>query len=765
MTNPNKRFGSLLNDGITSIVHKQPNKTKKAEIEQRIGEEIGYAPTSVQRWQRGYVPPQIEVTTFLVRYCVTHGRMDRFWAASILAQAQYPNSELLLAELFPKHLEHEVMTRPCHNLPPRYGDFLGRQADQKRVLEGLASRWPLISIEGLGGVGKTTLAIETANCCLPGTTTALDLPFTHVVWVSAKDKPEQKQWLNDVLDTVAQVLDHPYIAQLAQEYKADKVDILLRTPTRRVLLIIDNFETIEDHDLVQWLQKVPEPNKVLITSRHAQLRTVWPVHLSGLDEEDALILIRNHIARLGLEALRSASTDTIRPLARVTEGNPKAIEMALGHVKYGGLRLNEVVDHLHSASRTVNDIFKYLFDHTWEVLTPDARDLLQVVPFFVDTACKDALGAASGLAGYQLDTALERLVELSLLDVYEKSASGVPRYTTHSLVRAFVHAGFNSSVDWERAARDRWIAWYQTLALQAGDPGNYENLRMEIDNLLAAMSWLVDQGRISEMSTLYQSAQFLLFAEGQWEQALDFGEQVIAWGEATNDAELLATTLHTPFNVFRWRGDLRRQEAWLARLQLVAGRLQDELLQADVWLARGRLFLLHKKEDLTVAVEKEELAMAVKGVRKALAVFKHRTQWPKVVMALNILGNLYLHHKKFDLAKSSYLRGLQILESHADEIPTTLRWQAILDGNIALIEGRLGQHKVALEVLHRIVDDLYEQTDLAEVYVALALYEHHVGNLERAQSFRQRANQIKERLGLARSICPEDEEWQRLRLS
>src|SRR5205085_2730667 len=104
---------------------------------------------------------------------------------------------------------------------------------------------------------------------------------------------------------------------------------------RRSLIIIDNFETIEDSELEHWMrEEVPEPSKVLITSRHTQLRSVWPIHLRGLEEAEALELIQRHTQRLNLRIIEAAEQELLQPLIEVTEGNPKAIEMALGHIKY-----------------------------------------------------------------------------------------------------------------------------------------------------------------------------------------------------------------------------------------------------------------------------------------------------------------------------------------------------------------------------------------------------------------------------------------------
>lgn len=53
-----------------------------------------------------------------------------------------------------------LVVRPLHNLPARE-EFIGRIAEKRRLLEGLASPYP-VSLEGLGGMGKTALAREIA---------------------------------------------------------------------------------------------------------------------------------------------------------------------------------------------------------------------------------------------------------------------------------------------------------------------------------------------------------------------------------------------------------------------------------------------------------------------------------------------------------------------------------------------------------------------------------------------------------------------------
>lgn len=351
-----------------------------------------------------------------------------------------------------------------HNLPPQYGEFLGREKDIQDVLEGLSSRWPLISIEGLGGIGKTALARQIALYCLTGPKAVLAPLFEYVVWVSAKDQPEQKLWLNEVLDTTARVLGYPSISNLPpKQIEQKKVEVGQLLGTYRTLLIMDNFETIEDSALESWIQRVPEPSKVLITSRKNQLRRTWNIILEGLEEPIALELIRNHAQRLGLHTIKAASEDTLLPLVRVTGANPKAIELALGHVKRG-LSLKDVIEHVYTASKTTNDVFDDLFVRAWRMVTKHAQHVLQVATFFVDFVSQEALAVASGLMDYELDTAMEELVDLMLLRSNGESTTSNLRYSIHPLTRAFVGAQLQHEQDFEEQARIRWGKYYLNFA-------------------------------------------------------------------------------------------------------------------------------------------------------------------------------------------------------------------------------------------------------------------------------------------------------------
>jgi LuxR family transcriptional regulator, glucitol operon activator len=394
-------------------------------------------------------------------------------------------------------------SKPRHNLPRLSIDFLGRERDVARVLAALSSRSYIISIEGLAGVGKTTLAIQAALYSL----SEPNRLFDQIVWISTEERagPEE-YWLYEVLDTIARELSSPVITKVPLEQKALEVEQLLRD--RSTLVIIDDYETISYPNLQAWIDKVPAPSKLLMTSRSSTWRKVEVILLEGLEDAQALRLTRNICRRWGLRSLESASDDTLIPLIKVTRGNPKAIELALGHVKAGGLSFDEVVDHLYVANEPVKNIFHELYNRSWSKMKQDARNALIVVPFFADSVSREALGATAELSHIHLQLAVEELVQFMFIDVNQEELISSQRYSTHPLTRAFALTQLNQVPEYEQEARNRWSQYYlktitERLAKgRSGDPywdtlvrsGEAAYIDREWLNIRKVLEWADQEG-------------------------------------------------------------------------------------------------------------------------------------------------------------------------------------------------------------------------------------------------------------------------------
>nr|MBC8492265.1 hypothetical protein [Chloroflexota bacterium] len=245
--------------------------------------------------------------------------------------------------------EPQVPTIPS-NLPA-WGEFIGREKEKARVREALASRWPLTCIDGFGGIGKTALALEATSECLRASKSEIPangIPtFGGFIWTTAKDR---ELVLNDVLDAIARTFDYPGIAQQPLEEKQESVRKLLQS--KRYLLIVDNFDTITDDAVRDFLLRLPEPSKALITSRYQLPDLMTKAHVVSLDRmepHEGLSLIRGEGRRLGLASVEKAEERVLLHLYQATGGAPLAIKWAVGQIKQKGQALDTALAALHEA--------------------------------------------------------------------------------------------------------------------------------------------------------------------------------------------------------------------------------------------------------------------------------------------------------------------------------------------------------------------------------------------------------------------------------
>ncbi len=96
---PNKRFGELLDEGVSSVARRQ--RKTIAGVEAELADRLGYSSHTIQHWRRGNIPQKSQHVEEVVRYCVQYGRVDREWSQSLLTQAGYAHHGVLLNELFP----------------------------------------------------------------------------------------------------------------------------------------------------------------------------------------------------------------------------------------------------------------------------------------------------------------------------------------------------------------------------------------------------------------------------------------------------------------------------------------------------------------------------------------------------------------------------------------------------------------------------------------------------------------------------------------
>ena len=609
-----------------------------------------------------------------------------------------------------------------HNLPPR-SEFIGREKEKARVHEALQSRSYLVSIDGIGGIGKTVLALEVAHECLraskdEGPTDGI-ATFDGFIWTTAKDRDLT---LNALLDAVARTLDYPGIAQQPVEEKRGAVRKLFQE--KPYLLIVDNFETIIDEGVRDFLLELPEPSKALITTREQKLRQVWAISLKGLTESEALALIRSEGRRLGLASLEHAEDRVLLHLYQATGGTPLAIKWGVGQIKQKGQSLDTVLSALHEAR---GRIFDNIFARSWNLLSADARQVLKVIPIFATSASRAGIEAASDVHHFALDEALGQLVEMSLVDATDELDLARRRYSIHPLTRAFAATKLKEEPEAQNIAQQRLADFFQSFAREHGGPWNLEGfaqLEPDLLNILAIIQWCWEQQLANLAIDIFHSISHFVGIRGYWNDMIDLAQNGVAKATELGDELAVARLRVWPISwVHRHRGNLDLAEEHVMWALAVFERLGEarsiafgkrnlgrilqergELERAEQLLSETLAFYqsigserhicLVTTNLAEVALEQGDLDTAWELCYSVLDSARQFNDPERISRILGVLGGVARRRGDFEQAKAFWEEALKHMKraNWLDAIADCLFW-------LAWIEVQTGQTQKARQML------------------------------------------------------------------
>jgi hypothetical protein len=419
-------------------------------------------------------------------------------------------------------------TKVKHNVPRQSYEFVGRQKDFAEALRVLqpypTSRYHLLTIDGVGGVGKTALAIELAAYFIQE---HRRLPkeerFDALIWTSAKrevltdsciaSRQPSLRTVSDIYRAVADTLDRPEINNVGDEEQALLVNRALAQT--RTLLIVDNLETVDDQRVIQFLRDLPSPTKAVVTTRH-RIEGAYPLRLEGISSEDARALITQELTRK-VVTLSEKQTET---LAEATTGIPLAIVWTIGQLRLGR-QLDDALLSLRSAAGNYAEFcFKESVRQINTLKEWPAWKLLLGLSLFASSATREAVGFVAGLqdlAGVR-DRGLVILLDLSIIN-YESG-----RFSMLSLTKEYALAELSRDLDFKTSATQRWIQWHTKLTERASggrldlDASVLDSLKQEYPNILAAIDATFRAEYFDAYVALTRGLEFFWFGAGYWHE-------------------------------------------------------------------------------------------------------------------------------------------------------------------------------------------------------------------------------------------------------
>ncbi|MFF1512082.1 ATP-binding protein [Streptomyces sp. NPDC058326] len=343
------------------------------------------------------------------------------------------------------------------NLPAELNGFVGRAAEQA-ALTALLEESRLVTVVGVGGVGKTRLALRAA--------TRAQKRYGDGVRLAELAPLRDPGLIEYALAEALGLTDHTH---------RDPREVLLdHLAERRLLLVVDGFEHLVEHcaPLVREVLAYAPGLTVLAVGRRP-LRvageTVFP--LAPLGEADAVTLLAGRAAEAGAPAL-PAGEDATRELCRRLDGIPLALELAAGRLPL--LSVEQMLCRLDDRFRLLTDgargalprhqTLRTAIGWSHELCTPEERLLWARLSVFPGPFDLDAVEYVCG--GRELSP--ERILELlggllaqSLL-TREDSPAG-PAYRMLDTVAAYGAEWLAALGDTERMRR-RHRDWYMGLA-------------------------------------------------------------------------------------------------------------------------------------------------------------------------------------------------------------------------------------------------------------------------------------------------------------
>jgi predicted ATPase/DNA-binding CsgD family transcriptional regulator len=474
------------------------------------------------------------------------------------------------------------------NLPAEVTRFIGRRRELTAIGEAI-ERHRLVTLRGVGGVGKTRLALRVAREHRDRFADGCRL-----VQLSALRAPEL------LARTVSEALGLP--DEAGGNAPQALADVLAQ---RELLLVLDTCEHLARAcaDLAGLLLSAAPRLRILATSRspldvpgeHPVLIT--PLELPSDDASaaycDAVTLFVDRARAVVPDfALTPENTPAVAELCRRLDGIPLALELAA--VRLRGMPVEEIVALLSQrfrvlgSSRTATDRHRTLraaVSWSYELCTPDEQRLWAELSVFPGGF---GLPAAEQICGPGIGATLHRLVEKSVVN-----ADPDDRYQMLDTMREFgaEHLEATDGAGGLRARhRDYYLGLADRAAVGSMSPAQtawLTRLGEETANLRMALDYSFTEA--GEAQSGLRMTRLLLpywlmtgqFTEGRrWHEralAVDPQSRESAW--ASFGAGVLAVQ----------QGDFATSVPLLAQAAALAEAAGDEDLTAHVADARGAL--------------------------------------------------------------------------------------------------------------------------------------------------------------------------------
>jgi predicted ATPase/transcriptional regulator with XRE-family HTH domain len=490
---------------------KQRRKTLDL-TQKELSERAGCSVFAVRKIEAGERRPSKQLAEWLAKALEIPPEIQQIFIRT--ARGELNLDRLPLPSLISEPVSGESSSHFSSQFPAYFTPLVGREAELSalaRIFNDPQCR--LLTLTGLGGIGKTRLAVEFASTQLPKFPGGV-----FYVPLASLNLPEL------IAPAIADVLQLSFSGPT--DPKEQLINHMANHFKRPTLFVLDNMEhllpaatteniKIRPTDLLaEMLQRLPVVNFLVTSRERLNLQGEWtyelhglpappPVFLERLQEYSAPVLFLQNArrAKADFTITREEQSALVR-ICHLLEGIPLALELAATWV--GMLSCEEIAAEIESnidfLSTSMRDIperhrsLRAIFDHSWKLLAPEEKGALCQLSVFRGGFSREA---AVQIAGASLSL-LASLVSKSLVHRVERG-----RYDLHEVIRQYASSYLGEDPH-HLATSDRHSEYYLTLISSkestlksAAQQNALRELTLEIDNVRVAWTWAIAREKFS----------------------------------------------------------------------------------------------------------------------------------------------------------------------------------------------------------------------------------------------------------------------------
>lgn len=548
------------------------------------------------------------------------------------------------------------------NLPAERDGFIGRNEALRAVAELFDSDARLVTLLGIGGIGKTRLALRYARSWLGD--------YSGGAWFCDLSTARSSA---GIVQAVAQGLN----LSLGKGDPIQQVGNAIAA-RKQCVIILDNFEQVARHaeaTLGSWLERAPDARFIATSREVLGIVGEQTLALAPLDSDDATRMFVQRVRALGVRGEYGPDDlAAIGPLVNLLDRLPLAIELAAARARIMPPRV--LLQRMSARFKVLvttgkrrdrQATLKATLDWSWDLLSPAEQSALAQVSVFE--------------GGFTL-LAAEAVIDMSCFEAAPDPASLVQILLEKSLVFQRSDDRFDLLGAVQEYAAERLTAGESCSTTEQAHAHYFNELLHQLRRAVE----IGDRDALAQVDADFENCR-----------------RAWAWSIEHGQTEALTNTALTLRSYCDHRGRFEDGLA-LFRLAFESPSVQQDPRAAPLMLSIASFF--EYRLDQYVAAESD--------AARALAATRRDSDRGTRMQALNVLATCALRLGRLEVARHFFK---QLLDEASPE--DAAQSMAMTLDHLALIEKSMGQYDEALRLSLRALEQYRRLGDLADVALCL----------------------------------------------